>query len=43
VQSLADDIYTASQYAYVAGNNMEDRLADYKSTIESLGFKREKK
>jgi len=42
VQSLADDIYTAVQYAYVAGNNMEDRLYVYKNGIESLGFKRDR-
>lgn len=40
IQSLADDIFVASQYAYVAGNNMESRLREYRDSIESLGFKR---
>jgi len=42
VQSLADDIYSAADYALDAGQRMEDRLKDYRNSIEGLGFLREK-
>ena len=43
VQTLADRIYGEAEEAYEYGNNMEDRLHEYFSAIESLGFKRERK
>lgn len=42
IHSLADDIFVASKYAYIAGNNMENRLHEYRLAIESLGFTRKK-
>lgn len=42
VQSLADDIYSIVDYALEAGQRMENRLKDYKNTIEGLGFERVK-
>ena len=40
VQTLAYKIEQAGEYALVCGQNMEDRLTEYKDAIESLGFKR---
>jgi hypothetical protein len=38
VQSLAWDIVGLAETAKVRGQAMEDRLSDYRSTIEGLGF-----
>jgi hypothetical protein len=42
VINKADDIENDAQFALQAGQNMEDRLIEYKSSIESLGFTRNK-
>jgi hypothetical protein len=39
-QSMADDILTLAVNAKDAGIRMENRLSEYKSAIESLGFYR---
>jgi hypothetical protein len=41
--SLASDIYDLANDAKKCGQRMEDRLKDYRSSIESLGFTRNEK
>lgn len=43
VQSIANDIYGLAELAKEAGQSMEDRLKEYKDSIEYLGFTRTKK
>jgi len=43
INSIASDIEVAGEYALQAGNNMEYRLQNYRDSIESLGFTRNKK
>ena len=38
-----NDIYWLSEMALTAGQNMEDRLYEYREAIEGLGFTRNKK
>ena len=38
-----DDIYRLAREALDDGQNMEDRLDEYRTAIESLGFQRVKK
>jgi hypothetical protein len=40
VQSIAWDIRTLAEECKEQGISMENRLADYRSTIEGLGFSR---
>ena len=40
--SLASDIYNLAHEAKGCGQRMEDRLSEYKSSIEDLGFIRKK-
>ena len=43
VQDIVNDILESVQYATQCGINMENRLQDYRDTIEGLGYKRVKK
>jgi hypothetical protein len=38
-----DEIYKLSELSLSAGQNMEDRLYEYRIAIEGLGFKRKEK
>ena len=40
IESLAWDIRTEAETALEMGKKMEDRLGEYSSAIEDLGFKR---
>lgn len=40
VQSIASDIYSFADRALEAGQSMENRLKEYKDSIEGLGFTR---
>lgn len=42
VQDIASDIYSLADRALDAGQSMENRLKEYKESIEELGFTRNK-
>lgn len=42
VQDIASDIYSLVDRALDAGQSMENRLKEYKESIEELGFTRNK-
>jgi hypothetical protein len=43
INQLVDDIYEEARLALIDGQKLEDRLKEYRSAIEDLGFERVKK
>jgi hypothetical protein len=42
INQLIEDIYEEARLALIDGQKLEDRLKEYRSAIESLGFERVK-
>jgi hypothetical protein len=40
IAQLISEIYEAARLALISGQSMEDRLKEYRSAIEKLGFER---